>query len=390
MNFSDIERALREAIKSMFIRWEHFNFDEEELLHGAGVELERVGPVKASKLQKESLEAVYTALSRLKRDPEYYYSLEAMSPEERVAEERKHAKEASSQKHKRDFGEAPASETTFLVSCVGKKLDHAAPAMDLYVSSWFKKARKYVNKITGYEQEWWTGMTDEVVEHIRSQFPLHLARSPYDPERTPRHLRKVRDTGAQWARSMKKENIEVFRKDILELLSDGQPRTFNRIGVELYDKTADALYKKPVEDALWGLAAEGKVSFTPDAPILWFLEGAEEEKPGWFVLSAEHGLVEPYEVIEPYDLTLKQLSKDEREEWAADVFEELMVYLVEGETVVIFAGKYYREYLEPWLEEAGFDVRVPLRGRGIGEQMHWFDAETENPRSTGKNEPWER
>lgn len=32
----------------------------------------------------------------------------------------------------------------FLVSCVGEKLDHAAPAKDLYQSAWFKKAREYV------------------------------------------------------------------------------------------------------------------------------------------------------------------------------------------------------------------------------------------------------
>lgn len=40
------------------------------------------------------------------------------------------------------------------------------------------------------------------------------------------------------------------REHILELLSDGEPRTFNRIGVELYERTADALYRGPVDDAL--------------------------------------------------------------------------------------------------------------------------------------------
>lgn len=33
--------------------------------------------------------------------------------------------------------------TTVLVSCVGEKLDHAAPARDLYQSAWFRKARQY-------------------------------------------------------------------------------------------------------------------------------------------------------------------------------------------------------------------------------------------------------
>lgn len=35
-------------------------------------------------------------------------------------------------------------QTLHLVSCVGAKLDHPAPARDLYVSAWFRFARRYV------------------------------------------------------------------------------------------------------------------------------------------------------------------------------------------------------------------------------------------------------
>src|SRR6202034_3919653 len=34
--------------------------------------------------------------------------------------------------------------TVYVVSCVGKKQDHACKAADLYVSEWFRKARTYV------------------------------------------------------------------------------------------------------------------------------------------------------------------------------------------------------------------------------------------------------
>ena len=34
--------------------------------------------------------------------------------------------------------------TLYLVSCVSKKRDQACPAKDLYISTWFRKARAYV------------------------------------------------------------------------------------------------------------------------------------------------------------------------------------------------------------------------------------------------------
>ena len=39
-----------------------------------------------------------------------------------------------------------------LVACVGEKLDHAAPARDLYVSQWFRKARRYAEQ---FADQWY-------------------------------------------------------------------------------------------------------------------------------------------------------------------------------------------------------------------------------------------
>lgn len=39
--------------------------------------------------------------------------------------------------------------TVYLVSCVGKKRDHATPAKDLYASEWFFRARAYVERRGG-------------------------------------------------------------------------------------------------------------------------------------------------------------------------------------------------------------------------------------------------
>ena len=55
---------------------------------------------------------------------------------------------------------------------------------------------------------------------------------------------------------------------ILALLADGVPRTFNRIGVELYDQEAlDS--RRPRSPRSWRLVAEKQVEHTIEAPILF-------------------------------------------------------------------------------------------------------------------------
>lgn len=93
----------------------------------------------------------------------------------------------------------------------------------------------------------------------------------------------------------------------------------------------------------------------------------------WFVLSALHGLVDPDRELEPYNLTLNAIAKPDRDRWAARVLEQIRATIAPGELIVILAGERYRETLEPELGRLGYAVEVPLRGMGIGEQMHELD-----------------
>lgn len=56
---------------------------------------------------------------------------------------------------------------------------------------------------------------------------------------------------------------------LLEGLGDGRPRTFNRLGVELFDLTADVLFTTPVNTALWRLVERGLIEHTMEAPVLF-------------------------------------------------------------------------------------------------------------------------
>ena len=90
----------------------------------------------------------------------------------------------------------------------------------------------------------------------------------------------------------------------------------------------------------------------------------------WFILSDQHGLVRPDEMLEPYDTTLTKAA--ERRAWAQRVQNQMEQMLPDADTVVILAGKDYRQYLEPWLRRRFASVQVPMDGLGIGQQQRWL------------------
>lgn len=93
-----------------------------------------------------------------------------------------------------------------------------------------------------------------------------MIRAPGDPERLPRD---GRDMGAEWRRKLMKQPVGEIADALRQHLQDGQPRTLNRIGVELIDKTADLTGGTPFETALWSLVELGEVEFTMQAPVLF-------------------------------------------------------------------------------------------------------------------------
>ena len=93
----------------------------------------------------------------------------------------------------------------------------------------------------------------------------------------------------------------------------------------------------------------------------------------WFILSAKHGLVHPDKEIAPYEKTLNTMRVAERRAWASDVMQALDCHLDGLQTVVVFAGQRYREFLVPELCKRGVRVEVPMEGLKIGEQLAWLN-----------------
>jgi len=93
------------------------------------------------------------------------------------------------------------------------------------------------------------------------------------------------------------------------------------------------------------------------------------------ILSAKYGFLTADSIIEPYELTLKNMNRRERLEWAKRVFKQMQKKLdLENIKAVFFhAGKEYREFLIPKIEAAGIKCCVPLKGLSFGRQLAWYN-----------------
>jgi len=90
-------------------------------------------------------------------------------------------------------------------------------------------------------------------------------------------------------------------------------------------------------------------------------EYAEATGKPWKILSAKHGLVDPEDVVEPYDAF--GLSQVQCRRIAAELDRQDVT------TVKIVAGKKYTNPLTPELEAYGIEVTELCRGQQIGERL---------------------
>ncbi|WP_221568925.1 DUF6884 domain-containing protein [Alkalihalobacillus sp. TS-13] len=96
----------------------------------------------------------------------------------------------------------------------------------------------------------------------------------------------------------------------------------------------------------------------------------------WFILSGKHGLLKQHDVIEPYDVTLNHMKASERKTWAQSVLKQLASLDLNITQIDFYAGVTYREYLTRDLEQKGIKCNIPLKGKGIGEQLQYFSYHT--------------
>lgn len=119
-------------------------------------------------------------------------------------------------------------------------------------------------------EEWWTKLPDRTGMNAYTV----MVRGGNDPERRKSGIESG-DIAPH--HTIKKTKPEEWAPRILKLLSDGQPRTLNRIGVELIDKTADITAFTTFGAGLWLLVERGNVEYTPKAPVYFRIRGKQTE-----------------------------------------------------------------------------------------------------------------
>jgi cytoplasmic iron level regulating protein YaaA (DUF328/UPF0246 family) len=97
----------------------------------------------------------------------------------------------------------------------------------------------------------------------------------------------------------------------------------------------------------------------------------------WYILSAEHGLLKPDRIIEPYERTLNRMPRAEQAQWAARVWNQLRPVLAPNTRVILLAGTNYRRDLVPLLRGHGCEISIPFEGLSFGRQLARLKALSE-------------
>ena len=154
-------------------------------------------------------------------------------------------------------------------------------------------------------------------------------------------------------------------------IRDGVNSRFQREAVDTALRSGVTCYLVSCVGQKRNAPSKAKDLYTSD----WFRKArahVERQSSPWFILSAEHGLVDPESVIAPYEKTLNEMSVQLRRQWANKVVEQMERLLPRCDEVVVLAGARYREFLMNHLSSRAPRVVVPLEGLRIGEQLSWL------------------
>jgi hypothetical protein len=114
---------------------------------------------------------------------------------------------------------------------------------------------------------------------------------------------------------------------------------------------------------------------------------AEARGVPWFVISAEHGLLHPDDLVAPYDRALADQTAEYRAAWGAWVVAKLEDALgpIANRNVEVHAGSAYVDSLREPLRRRRCGLDVPLRHLRQGEQLAWY-GDRQSPIGAGRND----
>ena len=106
------------------------------------------------------------------------------------------------------------------------------------------------------------------------------------------------------------------------------------------------------------------------------LEYGKKLKPDkMFILSAKHHLVPLTKELAPYDKTLKEMPKDEKEKWGEETAKQMRSAGIspEKDKFIFLTGSEYLKPLTKYIPEE--NIETPMEGKRFGQRLKWLNSQ---------------
>jgi hypothetical protein len=108
------------------------------------------------------------------------------------------------------------------------------------------------------------------------------------------------------------------------------------------------------------------------------LEYGKKLKPDkMYILSAKHHLVPLTKELAPYDKTLKEMPKDEKEKWGEETVKQMKSSGInpEKDTFIFLTGSEYMKPLAKYIPDG--NIEKPMEGKRFGERLKWLNSQVQ-------------
>lgn len=108
------------------------------------------------------------------------------------------------------------------------------------------------------------------------------------------------------------------------------------------------------------------------------LEYGKSLKPDkMYILSAKHHLVPLTKTLEPYDKTLKEMPKAEKEQWGEETIKQMKSAGInpEKDQFVFLTGSEYMKPFTQYIPDS--NIEKPMEGKRFGERLKWLNSQVQ-------------
>ena len=97
-----------------------------------------------------------------------------------------------------------------------------------------------------------------------------------------------------------------------------------------------------------------------------------------FILSAKHHLVPLTKELAPYDKTLKEMPKAEKEKWGEETVKQMKSAGIspEKDKFIFLTGSEYMKPLAKYIPDS--NMEKPMEGKRFGQRLKWLNSQIQN------------